>query len=82
MVDHVHGCGSGRDAGGKFGQGGRELMAKKWYQSKTLWSNLVAAAAIFVSSNFGIELTAEETGAALVLINIVLRLVTKQPLGL
>jgi hypothetical protein len=55
-------------------------MAKKWYQSKTLWSNLVAAAAIFVSGNFGVELTAEETGAALVVINLILRLWTKQPL--
>jgi hypothetical protein len=57
-------------------------MAKKWYQSKTLWTNLVAAAAIFVSDAFGVELTAEETGAVLVLINLILRLVTKQPLEL
>ena len=56
------------------------MPAKKWYQSKTLWTNMVAAAAIFVSGSFGIELTAEETGAALVVINLVLRLVTKQPL--
>jgi hypothetical protein len=57
-------------------------MAKKWYQSKTLWMNLVAAAAIFVSDSFGFELTAEETGAVLVMINLILRAVTKQPLEL
>lgn len=56
------------------------MQTKKWYQSKTLWANLVAAAAIFVSGSFGVELTAEETGAALVLINLVLRLITGQPL--
>jgi len=56
------------------------MQAKKWYQSKTLWTNLVAAAAIFVSGNFGVELSGEETGAVLVLVNLVLRLLTKQPL--
>ena len=56
------------------------MQAKKWYQSKTLWTNLVAAAAIFVSDSFGIEITAEEAGAVLVMINLFLRVVTKQPL--
>jgi len=58
------------------------MQAKKWYQSKTLWTNLIAAAAIFASDSFGLALTAEETGAVLVLVNLVLRAITKQSLEL
>ena len=58
------------------------MMSKKWYVSKTLWTNVVAGIAA-VSTAFGLELGLDaETQVAIVggvmaLINIVLRLVTK-----
>ncbi len=55
------------------------MEAKPWYQSKTLWMNvvaLVAAIGVYVQSK---DVTA--LGAALLsILNFVLRLVTKQPL--
>ncbi len=54
---------------------------KKWYHSKTLWTNFIALVAVVLSGNAGIELTAEETAAVLVVLNMFLRIITKQPLG-
>ena len=48
---------------------------KKWYKSKTLWANLLAIAAVF-----GLDITTDETTAILAVVNIVLRLVTKEEL--
>ncbi|MBT9158510.1 MAG: hypothetical protein DDT36_01522 [Firmicutes bacterium] len=48
---------------------------KKWYLSKTLWANLLAIVAVF-----GLELTGEEVTAVLAVINLVLRVVTKEEL--
>ena len=48
---------------------------KKWYRSRMLWTNLIALAAVF-----GLEITAEEGVAILAVINIILRLVTKEEL--
>ena len=48
---------------------------KKWYRSRMLWTNLIALLAVF-----GLEITAEEGAAILAVINIVLRLVTKEEL--
>jgi len=49
-------------------------------KSKTLWVNVVAAIALFVSIQFGYQLTEEETGLALAAINMILRAVTNEPL--
>ena len=48
---------------------------KKWYKSKTLWANLLAIAAVF-----GLDITTDETTAILAVVNILLRLVTKEEL--
>jgi putative effector of murein hydrolase LrgA (UPF0299 family) len=55
-------------------------MDKKWYKSKTLWVNGIMMAGVVLNSQFGIELTAEEQGAILVFVNLVLRIITKGPL--
>ena len=48
---------------------------KKWYRSRMLWTNALAMLAVF-----GLEITAEEGVAILAVINIVLRLITKEEL--
>jgi hypothetical protein len=50
------------------------------WKSKTLWVNILAALALFVSTQFGYQITAEETGLALALINMILRAITNEPL--
>jgi membrane protein YdbS with pleckstrin-like domain len=59
-------------------------MTKKWYQSKTLWFNLLALVAA-VAANYGYtgELSPEWEVFApviVVVVNLVLRLVTKEPI--
>ena len=48
---------------------------KKWYRSRMLWTNLIALLALF-----GFEVNAEEVVAILAVINILLRLITKEGL--
>lgn len=55
------------------------MDSKKWYLSKTIWVNLVAAAALIVQSIGGATwFDLEVQGAILVIVNLILRLVTKQ----
>jgi len=56
-------------------------MEKKWFFSKTVWINLIALVVLFTKNYFGFEVSSEEAGAVLVIVNLVLRAVTKQPLG-
>lgn len=59
---------------------------KPWYASKTILANLLAAAAV-VAGVFGIDLgltpevQAELVAGAMVVINIVLRFMTKAPIA-
>lgn len=54
-------------------------MQKKWYASKTIWSNAVMLAGVIVLNATGQDiLTAEVQGAILVVVNVVLRVVTKE----
>jgi len=57
-------------------------MAKKWWQSKTFWVNLIAAAALIAQGITGREIViAPETQALLLaLINLLLRAITRQPI--
>ena len=48
---------------------------KKWYTSRTLWTNFIA-----ILSVFGLEITAEEAVLLLAAANIILRLITKKEL--
>lgn len=62
------------------------MDSKAWYASKTLWVNIVAGIAT-VSTAFGLNLGLDAdtqvalVGGVMAVINIVLRVVTKQPLG-
>lgn len=51
---------------------------KKWFESKTLWVNLIALVAIVIQGITGKEyLSAESQGVLLTIINMLLRFVTK-----
>lgn len=54
-------------------------MTEVW-KSKTLWVNIIAAVSMFLGSQFGTPLTAEQVAAILAGINIVLRALTNEPL--
>ena len=51
------------------------MRTKRWFHSRMLWTNLIALLAVF-----GLEITTEEGVAVLAVINIILRLVTKEEL--
>jgi len=55
-------------------------MAKKWYRSKTIWVNLIAAGAMIVQSQTGFVISPEEQAAILAVVNLVLRAVTGEPI--
>ena len=58
-------------------------MNKKWYHSKTLWVNGIAALAIIVQAITGQEwLDAEAQTAIIVVVNLILRVITSQPISL
>ena len=55
---------------------------KKWYLSKTLWVNWIAVAAVVLQVATGVEITPAELQAGLIpLINLILRFVTREELG-
>lgn len=54
---------------------------KKWYQSKTLWVNALAALAFFVQAQFGYVVPMELQATVLAAINLILRAVTKEGLS-
>lgn len=54
-------------------------MTQPW-KSKTMWANVLAIAGLLLSSTFGVELTPEAAAGALALINVILRIVTKEPI--
>uniref|UniRef100_A0A6M3XEU6 Holin n=1 Tax=viral metagenome TaxID=1070528 RepID=A0A6M3XEU6_9ZZZZ len=62
------------------------MNSKPWYTSKTLWFNVLAfIAAVVASFGYSGQLPAEweqYVGVAVALANILLRLVTKQPVTL
>jgi len=51
---------------------------KKWYTSKTMWANVVALGATWIANLTGQQITAEEQVAILAIVNIVLRIITKE----
>lgn len=53
---------------------------KKFYQSKTLWVNLLGAVALFIQQEYGYAIPVETQGYALLLINALLRVITKEEL--
>jgi uncharacterized membrane protein len=55
---------------------------KAWWKSRTLWVNLVAGLALLAQSQFGFVIDGELQGAILAVVNLALRLITKEPVGL
>lgn len=58
------------------------MNKKAWWRSKTLWVNVVAGLALLLQSQFGFVLDGELQGAILAMVNLALRLITKEPLGM
>ena len=62
------------------------MPTKKWFESKTLWANIIGGVAT-VATVFGIDLgltpeaQAEIVAGIMVVINILLRFVTKAPIA-
>ena len=56
------------------------VPAKKWYASKTLWVNAISVIGLIVMQFTGVEINAEATGGIIALVNIVLRVITKEGL--
>jgi len=53
---------------------------KSFWLSKTLWTNLFAAVAIFVQNEYGYVVSPELQAYGLVLVNLALRFVTSKPI--
>ena len=59
---------------------------KPWYASKTMWANLIGGG-VTIASVFGLDLgltpetQAQLVAGIMVVVNLVLRLVTKRPIG-
>lgn len=59
-----------------------QATSKIWWKSKTLWVNVIGVAALLIQNySGGFILDAEVQATLLGLINLILRMVTKEPLG-
>lgn len=57
------------------------VNGKKPWRSKQLWANAIAMVAAVLSRYAGVELSAEDSLIVLAMVNVVLRMVTKEPVG-
>lgn len=57
------------------------MESKSILFSRTLWANVVAVGASFAASKFGIVVDADTQIAILGVLNLILRVVTKQPVS-
>lgn len=57
-------------------------MAKKIHQSKTMIVNIIALIAIIIQSQTGFVIGVGEQAAMLTIVNMILRLITKEPIAL
>ena len=53
-------------------------MQKEFIKSKTFWVNIIALGALLTQSFAGFIISVEQQGAILILINLILRLITKE----
>ena len=56
------------------------VSGKKFYQSKTFWANIVAAAAFAAQSKFGFVVGPEFQAIGLSVLNLALRKLTNEPI--
>ena len=54
---------------------------KPWYRSRTLWLNIIAIIALVAQVQAGFVIDADEQLALLAMINLLMRAITKEPLG-
>ena len=54
---------------------------KKFWKSKTLWANAIAIGVHYVKPVLGIDALPDVDIRALAVINLILRVITKQPIG-
>ena len=54
---------------------------KKWYLSKSLWLNAIAAVALFAQAQFGFLVSPELQAFVLMFLNMIVRLITKESLS-
>lgn len=61
------------------------MEVKKWWTSKTIWVNVVAIIAVVLNSLYGVEFSAEVQAtiatSVLAVVNLILRIITKEPVG-
>lgn len=58
------------------------METKSWYASKTLWVNAIAFAALLIQSfGTGFVIASEEQAGILIVLNILLRIITKTGLS-
>lgn len=57
-----------------------DAVGKKWYESKTFWTNTVAFVALGLQMKYGFIIDANYQALGLTLINLILRKVTKDPI--
>jgi hypothetical protein len=62
-----------KDAKGTYG--------KNLFKTKTFWVNVLAIISLVVAKYLNVNISAEETGATMAVINLVLRLITSSPAG-
>ena len=55
-----------------------KIPVKKWYRSKLIWANLLGIISILLQSHFGLWIPPEMQVMILSIINIVLRMITKE----
>ena len=55
-------------------------IGKLWYESKTIWTNVIVLFSFYMLHCAGHGLTGEEQAALLGAINIILRLITNEPI--
>ena len=53
---------------------------KKWYASRTVWVNLMAAVAIIVQTQTGFVIDEEAEAAIIIIVNLFLRAITSEGL--
>ena len=56
------------------------MKKKAWYKSKTLWVNAFMLIGVLAHQHLGFKFSVEEQGAALVIVNMFLRLITNSGL--
>lgn len=54
----------------------QQLTGKKFYESKTFWTNILAATAIAVQMKYGFIVSADVQALVLTLVNVALRNIT------